>query len=156
MQTPSRRRRSPITSSTTVLGGKPCFLCYTLSLSTVLTPVRFCVLVCLVGWLAIILVHFPYHHDAVSAPRHLEKSVAYYDSVYQAPVTGEEDDVYVQIGKLAAAASHVEEKVRSFVDQYGLQNKRVLDVGAGSGYSRTSCLTIQASIFLLFGAAVFS
>ena len=89
---------------------------------------------CLLGWLAIILVHFPYHRDAVSAPRHLEKSVAYYDSVYQAPVTGDEDDVYVQMAKSWAAASHVEDKVRSFVDQYGLQNKRVLDVGAGRGY----------------------
>ena len=103
-------------------------------LRTILTPVRFCVLVCVVAWIAIIFIHFPYHHDVVSETRHLDKSIEFYDSVYDPQAAPGDEDVYVQLEKLEAATNHVEEKVRSFVDQYRLQSKRVLDIGAGRGY----------------------
>ena len=104
------------------------------ALRTILTPVRFCVLVCVVAWIAIIFIHFPYHHDVVSETRHLDKSIEFYDSVYDPQAAPGDEDVYVQLEKLEAATNHVEEKVRSFVDQYRLQSKRVLDIGAGRGY----------------------
>jgi len=99
----------------------------------ILTPVRFYILVSLVAWLAIVLIHFPYHTDIVYEARHLEKSIAFYDRVYQPPAPGEEEDVYVKIEKLEAKGYHIEEMVRSFAVQYGLQSKKVLDVGAGRG-----------------------
>ena len=54
---------------------------------------------------------------------------SYYDNDYSPGL----DDIYVRTARRAAQIFHVEDKVRTFVKDFHLQEKRVLEVGAGSG-----------------------
>jgi len=45
-----------------------------------------------------------------------------------------EDERYVKIGEQVAQAYHIEDRLRSFVSEYGVAGKKALDVGSGRGY----------------------
>ncbi len=105
-----------------------------------LTPLRVCALFCFVLTVAVVLIHYPYatdpQHDAV---RGNLQSKAFYEQAYAPEAAGEEardqaDDAYVKVAERAAEVFNIKGMVRTFVDQYQLKNKRVLDVGAGRGY----------------------
>ncbi len=102
-----------------------------------MTPLRACILTYVVFLVALILFEFPYHTDAVSEGRRPGASQHFYDQAYAPPQTSEEaakEDAYVAIGRKSAEDDRVEDDVRGFVKDYGLENKRILDVGSGRGY----------------------
>jgi len=99
----------------------------------------FCVLCSLVLWAMNVAVHFPYATDSVSAADHERAAADFYRQAYAAPKAPtaeerEQEAIYVKVGERAARIFDIEGQVRRFVADYGLQNKRVLDIGAGRGY----------------------
>lgn len=79
-------------------------------------------------------IHFPYHTDAVVPPSVKQSAGAFYANIYDAqpnPANGAE---YLQTAKAAIQHEDVVPRVTRFVDQMGLKDKRILDVGAGTGY----------------------
>jgi len=88
-------------------------------------------------------IHFPYHVDALGAPKARNDAGLFYADIYSAaapqkasletPAT-EEDSRYVRLAKEAIKNERIVPKIQAFADKYGLANKRVLDVGAGTGY----------------------
>lgn len=105
-----------------------------------LSPVRFCILFYSVLFAAFLAVYFPYDIDPPAAPgASAGNAQAFYNTAYQEPKapTKQElarEEAYVRVATQAAELFDVKGVVRHFVEQYGLQNKRVLDVGAGRGY----------------------
>lgn len=104
-----------------------------------LSRAKFCVLSCLVLWGINVVVHFPYATDAVSASDHNRAAAEFYKQAYAVPDAPTEEQrqqeaIYVMVAERAAKAFDVEGHVRQFVSDYGLQHKRVLDIGAGRGY----------------------
>ncbi|NWG13025.1 MAG: class I SAM-dependent methyltransferase [Acidobacteria bacterium] len=81
------------------------------------------------------IIHFPYASDElpqstqVTAFEHSTKAETFYQDTYDSDA----DDFYVQAARQAAELANVEGKIRSFVEEYGLKDRRILDVGAGSG-----------------------
>jgi len=89
--------------------------------------------------MAIVAANYPWDVDAPLSGKELEESREYYAEAYQqtAPErqpASEYETKYLQVATSAAASEHIEERVRSFADQYGLRQKPVLDVGSGRGY----------------------
>lgn len=72
------------------------------------------------------------------APRKVENGESFYQAAYAASegadAPDEEDSRYVKIAREAAKAQDIEGITRRFVQQYKLEQSRVLDVGAGRGY----------------------
>ncbi len=87
-------------------------------------------------------IHFPYHADQEAPSKIKEESGAFYADIYaaSAPSTtpegpvSETDSKYVQIAREMIQEEGILPKVTDFAKQYGLSDKRVLDVGAGTGY----------------------
>jgi ubiquinone/menaquinone biosynthesis C-methylase UbiE len=78
--------------------------------------------------------YFPYATDAEPSPAETARTVAFYQQAYTAPTSaGPDEDLYVSVAAQAAKALHVEQDLREFVAQNGLQNAKVLEVGAGQG-----------------------
>jgi SAM-dependent methyltransferase len=80
-------------------------------------------------WLALIVAHYPHDTDDAVATANMRKE--FYDGIYtpQQTVSGKN---YV-----AAAAPEFQDRVRSvseFSSHYSLQDKKVLEVGSGSGF----------------------
>lgn len=92
----------------------------------------------LLGFLA--LLHFPRATDAGRKPPSKDARV-FYEEVYAGDATPEseagdseeKEHEYVVTGREAAEIVGIPEVIRRFVSEYGLQNARVLEVGAGSG-----------------------
>ncbi len=86
--------------------------------------------------IVLVVIHFPYATDAAPSPEEIAKTVAFYQREYAAGNASpdEPSEQYVKIGEAVAAASHVEERLRQFVDEHDLKDKKVLDIGAGRGY----------------------
>jgi SAM-dependent methyltransferase len=104
----------------------------------------------LLGYLAVVVVtaviDFPYRTDPATEraiPQPTDQT-AFYSRIYAAPASGGSgsagpapdtaDDVYVTRAREAIESAHVVETMRAFVHDYQLENSRVLDVGAGTGY----------------------
>ena len=88
---------------------------------------------------ALTALHFPYRVDELSAPKARKEAVSFYSGIYSAgsTVPTEEaagDSKYVKVAREAIENGHVVPKITAFAQQYGLAGKRVLDVGAGTGY----------------------
>jgi SAM-dependent methyltransferase len=92
---------------------------------------------------AIVLValQFPYDTDralpAAEAARAREFYAGAYDkqnSAAIAPAVSPEEDRYAKLALAAAQYYHVKEHVAEFVREYGLADKKVLDIGSGQGY----------------------
>jgi SAM-dependent methyltransferase len=101
-----------------------------------ISPGVFCVLVYGTVWAAIIWTGFPLDSDP---PRRKgasgsQANAAYYDTVYKDGTRGEVGGEYAELAVRGAESSRIKERVTEFARRYGLENKRVLEVGAGSGY----------------------
>jgi hypothetical protein len=92
--------------------------------------------------LLLVLIHFPYHVDEAAPQKTQKTHQNYYSDVYggeksptpDAKMT-EAETKYVRVAREAIERDRIGPKVAAFVAQYGLaENKRVLDVGAGTGY----------------------
>ncbi len=85
--------------------------------------------------IVLIFLHFPRDFDPVSlddgsAVGHAaEPAESFYGETYDPAST----DTYIRTARLAAEALDVKGRVNAFVSHYGLNDKRVLEVGAGSG-----------------------
>lgn len=92
----------------------------------------------LLGFLA--LLHFPRDTDATLRPQPAGTR-DFYEAVYannssletQAEDSGDKDHDYVVAGREAGETFGIPEIIGRFVAKYGLENARVLEVGAGSG-----------------------
>ena len=88
------------------------------------------------GVAVLVAIDFPYATDAVLSPQETAKTIAFYQREYaavnDAPDTTSAD--YVKTGEAVASAWHVEENLRQFVHEHDLEDKKVLDIGAGRGY----------------------
>lgn len=86
------------------------------------------------------MLSFPYSVDVPAAAVDLERTRKYYADAYQKRDAGEEaspsefETQYLEMAANAARAFDIEGQVRGFVEEYGLQDKRVLDIGSGRGY----------------------
>lgn len=83
-------------------------------------------------------VHFPYQVDELGAPKVRKEAGAFYAGIYSAPApevpVSEEDSKYVKMAREAVVNERIVPKITVFANQYGLGGKKVLDVGAGTGY----------------------
>jgi SAM-dependent methyltransferase len=94
-----------------------------------------------VGLLTInFVVHFPYHTDVVRPPTATREAGNFYNKIYSdndGPVADNAAE-YVKLAQEAIAENHIVERVTGFAQTFGLDNKRVLDVGAGISASARS------------------
>ncbi len=85
------------------------------------------------------LVRFPFHTDSVVARSVPPQANDYYARIYAVPAkpvpaAEPSPDKYVAIAKESISSLALVPIVKEFVRKYGLENARVLDVGAGTGY----------------------
>ena len=89
------------------------------------------------GPLAVLVVvfHYPYDTDAtVSAAAEAGTSASsFYESAYQPDKTVQRGVDYEQTAADAARRYDIEGNIRRFVRRYGLEQKRILEVGSGRG-----------------------
>jgi SAM-dependent methyltransferase len=78
------------------------------------------------------LIHFPYDTDSTSAAES-RRSKSYYEAAYQSN-DGRRGLDYEEVARQAALNADIDGHIRSFVRQYGLQDKHILEVGSGRGY----------------------
>lgn len=107
-------------------------------------PLRFCLRSCLflygAALLAIVASHFPYATDPQTSTGRTNRSAEnFYVHAYAPakPLSKEEqerEDLYVRSVRASAEAVNIQGMVGSFAAAYGLEDKRILEVGAGSGY----------------------
>jgi SAM-dependent methyltransferase len=98
---------------------------------------RACLLTYAALFVAFVLFKFPYHTDPVRTGGRVAAVQDFYDQAYAPQPSPEEaakEELYVETARKAAEQAGVEPLVRAFVERYGLENKRVLDVGSGRGY----------------------
>jgi SAM-dependent methyltransferase len=106
-----------------------------------LTPLRACALTYIVLTALFVAYEFPYHTDPVTKVVFHPGAQHFYDQAYSAPSSPEQEakeEIYVNVATVAAERSHIREQAAAFVRQYGLENKRILDVGSGRGYLQDS------------------
>jgi SAM-dependent methyltransferase len=88
-------------------------------------------------FVALVAPNYPWDTDAPLTPLELEKNRSYYATAYQKTATEaetEENAEYVAFAKAAAEKGDIRGHVGRFAAKYGLQDKKVLDLGAGRGY----------------------
>jgi len=79
------------------------------------------------------LIHFPYDTDSTSAPES-GRSKTYYEAAYQSNDGRRRGLDYEEVARQAALNADIDGHIRRFVQQYGLQDKHILEVGSGRGY----------------------
>ena len=96
----------------------------------------------------LVLLHFPYDTDPQLAGGRIapsadavplsststSRSASFYEAAYGGDSTQKRGMDYEATAKAAAEEVGIEGKVRKFVADYGLEGKRVLEVGSGRGY----------------------
>ena len=90
------------------------------------------------------MLRFPYHTDPVTGVRQGTAAQRFYDVAYapapNAPAAipdreaAAKEEIYLRIATDVAEKLGVKPVMAGFVNQYGLADKRVLDVGSGQGY----------------------
>jgi SAM-dependent methyltransferase len=98
-----------------------------------ISPVQFCVLLYGALICALTAAHFPYHTDPEIAASDRKELKAFYSEAYDSNPKPE-DAAYVTVATEAADRLNVKGAVEQFVQAFHLENKKVLDVGAGRGY----------------------
>ena len=94
--------------------------------------------------LILTLNYFPYDTDpsigraasagsGMASPA-IHRSASFYESAYRAETAEKRGLDYEKVARAAAEGMNVEPAVRKFVNDYGLERKRVLEVGSGRGY----------------------
>jgi SAM-dependent methyltransferase len=84
---------------------------------------------------ALVAVHFPYDADAPLSEAEIRKAIDFYRRAYEASrqqVPAQKGESYLEPEETNAFSEKL--RVQSFVDQYGLKDKKALEIGAGSGY----------------------
>ena len=90
-----------------------------------------------IGMIAVsVLFEFPYHADVLIPQTVSPDAGKFYAKIYSdAPEQKADNEAdYVKLAQGAIAGFHIVDRVRRFVRDNQLENKRVLDVGAGTGY----------------------
>lgn len=82
------------------------------------------------------VIHYPYQVDEANPEKAPKANQSYYTDVYSGSETAmsEAESKYVQMAKVAIETERIIPKVTGFARKYGLNEKRVVDVGAGTGY----------------------
>ena len=83
------------------------------------------------------VVYFPYSTDSPLSAAEQVGLQEYYATAYQkgaSEAAGEDDSEYVRAARKAADKVDIPGNIRAFVKVFGLQDKKVLDIGAGRGY----------------------
>jgi len=78
-------------------------------------------------------VMFPWSVDPQGDKSFQPASRSFYDKAYSSASPSVNDRVYKESAERATLVSKTPKLVANFVDKYGLKNKKVLEVGAGSG-----------------------
>ncbi len=87
--------------------------------------------------------HFPYDTDpslerqsgvGAGPPPAGRRSAAFYEAVYRPKGRQKPGTDYEAMSRLQAGGFRIEDQVRKFVADYGLADKKVLEVGSGRGY----------------------
>lgn len=113
-----------------------------------LSPIQFCLLLYGLPLFALVALHFPYATDPQQSAHKTvsnEDASRFYKQVYAEPVSLKDqqqepaaapaaDDPYVIAEKAWRDLSHPELDIQDFVKQHNLADKRVLEVGSGTGY----------------------
>lgn len=91
--------------------------------------------------LILLAAYFPYSKDAPPPPEQVAKVRAYYASAYAERQAGqaslsqpEEEDIYVVTAREEIRIFRVKETVEAFAGRFNLHERKVLDVGSGTGY----------------------
>ncbi len=82
-------------------------------------------------------IHFPYHTDFVVPSSVKQSASKFYAQIYADQAGARPDSngaEYIQTAQAAIQHENVVPRITRFVQQMGLKDKRVLDVGAGTGY----------------------
>ena len=81
------------------------------------------------------VVHFPRDTDPRGDESQTNRTAQYYDAAYGGTASAGEPVLseYALKARTAALEMRIPDQVRAFVERYGLRDKRVLEVGAGSG-----------------------
>jgi SAM-dependent methyltransferase len=98
---------------------------------------RVIVLVALALLVVVSVVYFPYSTDSPLSAAEQADLQRYYATAYQkgaSEAAGEDDSEYVRAAQKAAEKVDIPGNIRAFVKVFGLQDKKVLDIGAGRGY----------------------
>jgi len=104
--------------------------------------------ICLPTLSGLVLLSFPYDTDpswaggriapsadgAPVSPSSNRRSVSFYEAVYRPGAREKRGIDYEATAKAAAEQQDIEGKVRKFVADYRLEDRRVLEVGSGRGY----------------------
>ena len=86
---------------------------------------------------ALVALHFPYDTDTPPSAAEVKKAIEFYQRAYEVPRNDHpaaDDGIYVKVAEESARDYRIKEGLQSFVEQYGLRDKKALEVGAGSGY----------------------
>ncbi len=93
------------------------------------------VVACYIALLAVTTaIHFPYHTDVVVPSSVKQSASEFYAQIYAGDSLNSNGTEYIQTAKAAIQHEDVVPRITRFVQQMGLKDKRILDVGAGTGY----------------------
>ena len=81
---------------------------------------------------------FPWSTDPQGDDSFRQDSRHFYDKAYDKEPESGKDDVYKESAERSTLSTGTPEIVANFVNRYGLKNKKVLEVGAGSGLLQDS------------------
>jgi len=84
------------------------------------------------------VLHFPYDVDAPLTQQEVAAARRYYADAYRAPVLKDQGQAdseteYIRVAEAAAREFRIEEQVSTFVRNFNLTNKPVLEIGSGRG-----------------------
>ena len=85
----------------------------------------------------LVIWHYPYDVDppAGTQPSAANQPRADYDAAYQPASAGDRRGLdYEAVARAAAERQDIAGKIRSFANEFGLRDKKVLEVGSGRGY----------------------
>ena len=85
----------------------------------------------------LVIWHYPYDVDAPpgTQPSAANQPRAYYDAAYQPASAGDRRGLdYEAVARAAAERQDIAGKIRNFANEFGLRDKKVLEVGSGRGY----------------------
>jgi SAM-dependent methyltransferase len=86
--------------------------------------------------IGLVVLHYPYDTDATVeyTPEDVTSARSFYEAAYRPADTAKRGIDYEETAAAAAKTYNVEGNVRDFVARYGLEHKRILEIGSGRGY----------------------
>lgn len=86
---------------------------------------------------ALVAIYYPRDSDRPLSTAQMQELRQYYGAAYSeagSKAQADEDPRYVEIAKRAAEAAGIRKRVEAFVTEHELEDKRILDIGAGRGH----------------------